>query len=1258
MKGHEGPRFAEGVDLPVQHDVGFTTPLPAQRNSKAHKPVTMVVAAEPTDVVPLDFTLAEARLDSPNPVARYVAFAVEREKIRKLKESGAPKPWTANPNLASRRFCNVHREHDAVTKWVAAHVVEANRSDPDLWFRVAVARLINEPKTLVEVLPYLVPFAAAKVRAILEAREARGETIWRGVYRSAMARKGQSRIDRLVEEILAPMWNKREQVRPRFGDTLTACCARLEDCTGMGPFLAAQVIADLKHVLPLNSAPDWWTFAAPGTGSMQGLNRVREREVKAGWNRAEWYRELMILRAETAPLFTAAGIEPLCAQNQQNLCCEFDKLERWTSEAINKPAREPKPKRKTKTSPGVELVEQLPDAPAPTQREAAKFSNDLDSDPTITESAAVTTQTREAETESEQPQAGERPAAAAPKSPIEAGEQERQRGSSSELEPNRDEAARFLALLDPATTHFTFQTFDDNKDRKDSTLAKILHGTLDQHFATLSRLNSAGAGIFVTVNETNLRGRTAKDITRVRCLFVDLDGAPLDPVLVELPQVHVVVESSPGRWQAYWHVADVPLTAFKAQQQALIARFNSDASVHDLPRVMRLPGFGHFKGAPFQTRIVTVNESAPHRGVAFAGGTEAPAAPSVADMIEPGLGIAVEPLPTLAELEAALDVISIPVQGEGEFTQDGAAYAHWIAIGMAIHASTGGSAEGLALFDKWSQKSQHYDAEGLAEKWDTFHPERTGFGKLEKLAFDADPHWRGKLEAAASAAEAPAEPAVVPVDLWAQFEPPALPLELLPKGIADFAGEQGAQIGGDPAGVAMAALTVCAAAISDSIRLKVKRHGGWTESARLWVALVGYASTKKTPLINAATWPLEQTDNMLSRGYANARAAWDALPKQERLPAGRPRQERVCIGDITTEKAGEILADSPNGVLCIRDELSGWFGAMERYARQRGVHSDHAFWLQSYNGARYTVDRISRGSINIEHLGISLLGGIQPETLRQIAAGTADDGLIQRFAPIMLRPSSLDRDEAFPPAAVSYADLIHRLHALRPLAAPLELSSGARTIREHCAACHHDLEQTYETLNKRFATHIGKYNGIFVRLCLTWHCVEAVAQGAPLPAVVAEETAQRVADFMHGFMLPHATAFYTEVFGLADNHDQLTAVAGYILAHKLEVLTNRDIARGSRSMRGLKKFEVEHIYHQLELAGWLDRIPGRYPSSPSRWQVNPEVHKQHAVRAEQERTRRQRERQIIADLIHNQRQQGQPAGDGAATSAQPKGETA
>lgn len=75
------------------------------------------------------------------------------------------------------------------------------------------------------------------------------------------------------------------------------------------------------------------------------------------------------------------------------------------------------------------------------------------------------------------------------------------------LVPDRDEAARFLSLLDPTTTRFTFQTFDDVKDRKDKMLASVLHGTLDEHFATLARLNQQGAGVYVTINATDFLGR-------------------------------------------------------------------------------------------------------------------------------------------------------------------------------------------------------------------------------------------------------------------------------------------------------------------------------------------------------------------------------------------------------------------------------------------------------------------------------------------------------------------------------------------------------------------------------------------------------------------------------------------------------------------------------------------------------------------------------------------------------------------------------
>ena len=78
-------------------------------------------------------------------------------------------------------------------------------------------------------------------------------------------------------------------------------------------------------------------------------------------------------------------------------------------------------------------------------------------------------------------------------------------------------ASTFLSGLDPTATRFTFQTFDDNKDRKSKALARVLHGTLDECFAELTRLNNLGAGIFVTISETNFLGRSAKNIMRRAC---------------------------------------------------------------------------------------------------------------------------------------------------------------------------------------------------------------------------------------------------------------------------------------------------------------------------------------------------------------------------------------------------------------------------------------------------------------------------------------------------------------------------------------------------------------------------------------------------------------------------------------------------------------------------------------------------------------------------------------------------------------------
>lgn len=172
--------------------------------------------------------------------------------------------------------------------------------------------------------------------------------------------------------------------------------------------------------------------------------------------------------------------------------------------------------------------------------------------------------------------------------------------------PAIEEANRFLGLLDRKTDQHTFQTFDDAGG------ARVLHGSLDQHKDELTRLNRSGHGIFVTVNETNGRGRSSDDVIRVRALFADTDGAPIDPIISapDWPAPHIVVESSPGRWHVYWIVnKGFPLVMFKPFQKNIARQFGTDASVHDLPRVMRLPGFYHLKGEPFMTRIVAAYDS-------------------------------------------------------------------------------------------------------------------------------------------------------------------------------------------------------------------------------------------------------------------------------------------------------------------------------------------------------------------------------------------------------------------------------------------------------------------------------------------------------------------------------------------------------------------------------------------------------------------------------------------------------------------------
>jgi len=172
----------------------------------------------------------------------------------------------------------------------------------------------------------------------------------------------------------------------------------------------------------------------------------------------------------------------------------------------------------------------------------------------------------------------------------------------SALVPDLKEAHRFLQALEPSG-RFQFQTFDDSKEKRPH-LAWTAYGTLDDHAERMTALNQSGAGVFVTINRTDGGGRKAANVTGLRALFIDGDG-------IEQPQSYhllpsLIIERDATHWHAYWLLADgAGLEEFTPAQKRLIQFYGADKVIHDLPRVMRLPGFWHQKSVPCEVRIRT-----------------------------------------------------------------------------------------------------------------------------------------------------------------------------------------------------------------------------------------------------------------------------------------------------------------------------------------------------------------------------------------------------------------------------------------------------------------------------------------------------------------------------------------------------------------------------------------------------------------------------------------------------------------------------
>ena len=268
-----------------------------------------------------------------------------------------------------------------------------------------------------------------------------------------------------------------------------------------------------------------------------------------------------------------------------------------------------------------------------------------------------------------------------------------------------EQARRFLTLLDETAENFTFQTFDD-KPTKNPALARWMHGDIDTLFNELINYNKLGAGVFVMVQGGDGSGRNIKSVNKIRCIFNENDhGVPKKQPL----EPQIVVETSPGKSHYYFLVDGLELDDFKPIQNRLIAEYGSDKNAHDLPRVMRLPGFYHNKMDPHL--VTVVHESGGQR---YSREQIIAAFPPYVKETVP---TTTKPSPKLTdklslELRSALGVLR------------SAEYSQWVKIGMAL-SSLGDSGRGLWL--EWSQQDEGFDFAAACKKWETFKPDSIGY---------------------------------------------------------------------------------------------------------------------------------------------------------------------------------------------------------------------------------------------------------------------------------------------------------------------------------------------------------------------------------------------------------------------------------------------------------------------------------------------------------------------------------------------------
>lgn len=255
-------------------------------------------------------------------VHELVEFCVERYKIYVRKEVGRePWPWTDDPILRDYHFCNVYRDLDRTTVWLATEWYP--RVDVDLVFAAAVARIFNEPRSLNLIRGELAAFPGRTLEVL---REARADGIRVFNSRAYLVTAGRSVGAGESYELLPLIVETLAKVSRSSCDatTVRGVTDHLRTFSGFGPMIAAQAALDLVATPRLRDAEDRGSFCSIGPGSARMLGEIYSEAVDiAHWSaypQNKGRRQVIEVRELTLESWPSELPTPTVADVEHALC--------------------------------------------------------------------------------------------------------------------------------------------------------------------------------------------------------------------------------------------------------------------------------------------------------------------------------------------------------------------------------------------------------------------------------------------------------------------------------------------------------------------------------------------------------------------------------------------------------------------------------------------------------------------------------------------------------------------------------------------------------------------------------------------------------------------------------------------------------------------------------------------------------------------------------------------------------------------------